>query len=60
MGYSSARKSPRIKWFSLVRITGLVLVLTYHFFQTRFTGGFIGVDVFFAFSGVLIASLVVE
>jgi peptidoglycan/LPS O-acetylase OafA/YrhL len=60
MGYSVARKSQRIKWFSLVRITGLVLVLTYHFFQTRFPGGFIGVDVFFAFSGFLITSLMVD
>ncbi|WP_423716724.1 acyltransferase family protein [Lactiplantibacillus pentosus] len=50
----------RIKWFSLVRITGLVLVLTYHFFQTQFTGGFIGVDVFFTFSGFLITSLMVD
>ncbi|MBM7434784.1 peptidoglycan/LPS O-acetylase OafA/YrhL [Leuconostoc rapi] len=50
----------RIKWFSLVRITGLVLVLTYHFFQTQFTGGFIGVDVFFTFSGFLITALMVD
>ncbi|TBX49369.1 acetyltransferase [Lactiplantibacillus paraplantarum] len=50
----------RIKWFSLVRITGLVLVLTYHFFQTQFTGGFIGVDIFFTFSGFLITSLMVD
>jgi len=50
----------RIKWFSLVRITGLVLVLTYHFFQTKFTGGFIGVDIFFAFSGFLITALMVD
>ena len=40
----------RIKWFSLVRITGLVTVLSYHFFQTEYTGGFIGVDIFFTFS----------
>ncbi|MCW1909558.1 acetyltransferase [Lactiplantibacillus paraplantarum] len=50
----------QIKWFSLVRITGLVLVLTYHFFQTQFTGGFIGVDIFFTFSGFLITSLMVD
>lgn len=50
----------RIKWFSLVRITGLILVLTYHFFQTKFTGGFIGVDVFFTFSGFLITALMVD
>lgn len=50
----------RIKWFSLVRVTGLALVLLYHFFQTKFTGGFIGVDVFFAFSGFLITALMVD
>ena len=44
----------RIKWFSLIRITGLLLVLLYHFFQTIFPGGFFGVDVFFTFSGFLI------
>lgn len=50
----------RIKWFSLIRITGLLLVLLYHFFQTIFPGGFFGVDVFFAFSGFLITSLLLE
>ena len=43
----------RIKWFSLVRVTGLLLVLLYHFFQKAFPGGFIGVDIFFTFSGFL-------
>ena len=50
----------RIKWFSLIRITGLLLVLLYHFFQTVFPGGFFGVDVFFTFSGFLITSLLLE
>lgn len=50
----------RIKWFSLIRITGLVLVLLYHFFQPLFPGGFFGVDVFFTFSGFLITSLLIE
>ena len=50
----------RIKWFSLVRIVGLSLVLLYHFFQGVFPGGFIGVDVFFAFSGFLITSLLID
>lgn len=47
----------RIRWFSLVRIIGLVLVLLYHFFVKQFPGGFIGVDIFFVFSGYLITSL---
>ena len=50
----------RIKWFSLIRITGLLLVLLYHFFQTIFPGGFFGVDIFFTFSGFLITSLLLE
>ena len=50
----------RIRWFSLVRITGLVLVLLYHYFQGVFPGGFIGVDVFFTFSGFLITSLLID
>ncbi|KXT77537.1 Acyltransferase family [Streptococcus sp. DD11] len=50
----------RIKWFSLVRITGLMLVLLYHYFQSVFPGGFIGVDIFFAFSGFLITSLLID
>ena len=50
----------RIKWFSLIRITGLLLVLLYHFFQTIFPGGFFGVDVFFTFSGFLLTSLLLE
>ncbi|GFH40510.1 acyltransferase family protein [Pseudolactococcus insecticola] len=47
----------KIKWFSLVRVTGLVTVLGYHFFAKVFPGGFIGVDIFFVFSGYLITSL---
>ena len=50
----------RIKWFSLIRITGLLFVLLYHFFQTIFPGGFFGVDVFFTFSGFLITALLIE
>ncbi|MGV3011382.1 acyltransferase family protein [Streptococcus thoraltensis] len=50
----------RIKWFSLVRVTGLLLVLLYHFFKVQFPGGFIGVDVFFTFSGFLITALVID
>ena len=50
----------RIKWFSLVRITGLLLVLLYHFFQKVFPGGSIGVDIFFTFSGFLITALLID
>lgn len=50
----------RIKWFSVVRIVGLVFVLSYHFFKNIFPGGFIGVDIFFTFSGFLITALMVD
>ena len=50
----------RIKWFSMVRVTGLSLVLLYHFFQKLFPGGFLGVDVFFTFSGFLITALLID
>jgi peptidoglycan/LPS O-acetylase OafA/YrhL len=50
----------RIKWFSLVRVTGLLLVLLYHFFKQIFPGGFIGVDIFFTFSGYLITALLID
>ena len=47
----------RINWFSYIRVTGLFLVLIYHFFPSILPGGFIGVDVFFTFSGYLITAL---
>lgn len=50
----------RIKWFSLIRVTGLVLVLLYHFFLKYFPGGFVGVDIFFAFSGFLVTALFID
>ena len=50
----------RIKWFSMVRVTGLLLVLLYHFFQKLFPGGLLGVDVFFTFSGFLITALLID
>ena len=50
----------RIKWFSFVRITGLLLVLVYHFFKPVLPGGFVGVDVFFTFSGYLITALLID
>ncbi|MCL2106739.1 MAG: acyltransferase [Oscillospiraceae bacterium] len=50
----------RIRWFSLVRILGLCLVLTYHFFHDWLPGGFFGVDIFFTLSGYLTMALAVE
>ncbi|HIW88847.1 MAG TPA: acyltransferase [Candidatus Ligilactobacillus excrementipullorum] len=60
MEISNKPSKTKIKWFSLVRITGLFLVLGYHFFQNTYPGGFVGVDVFFVFSGFLITSLMID
>jgi peptidoglycan/LPS O-acetylase OafA/YrhL len=49
-----------LKWVSLLRALGLVLVLIYHFFPAVLPGGFIGVDIFFVFSGYLICSLLLQ
>lgn len=50
----------RIKWFSIIRIIGLCFVLLYHFFIKQFPGGFVGVDIFFTFSGFLITALLID
>ena len=50
----------RIKWFDSVRAFGLFLVLGYHLFHSALPGGFLGVDVFFTFSGFLITALIME
>ena len=52
--------SNRIKWFGAVRAYGLFLVLGYHLFYDTFPGGFLGVDIFFTFSGFLITALIIE
>ena len=49
----------RIQWFSAVRVLGLMMVLVYHFFYELLPGGFLGVDIFFTFSGYLITALAV-
>lgn len=50
----------RYSWLSLLRAYGVVLVLVYHFMPTLLPGGFIGVDIFFVFSGFLITSLLIR
>lgn len=50
----------KIKWFSVIRLIGLVMVLVYHFYKPAFPGGFIGVDVFFTFSGYLVTALFID
>lgn len=50
----------KIKWFSLIRLFGLALVLCYHFYKTSLPGGFIGVDIFFTFSGYLVTALFID
>ncbi|HFI0235459.1 TPA: acyltransferase family protein [Streptococcus suis] len=50
----------RIKWLSLIRTIGFLLVLLYHFFKQIFPGGFIGVDLFFTLSGFLTTALLID
>jgi peptidoglycan/LPS O-acetylase OafA/YrhL len=50
----------RFAWLGCLRAFGVVLVLIYHFYPALLPGGFIGVDVFFVFSGFLITSLLVR
>ena len=50
----------RIKWFDAIRALGLFLVLGYHLFYNNFPGGFLGVDIFFTFSGFLICASMLE
>jgi peptidoglycan/LPS O-acetylase OafA/YrhL len=55
-----AISTPHIRHFGYVRVLGLALVLAYHFYPNLLPGGFIGVDVFFVFSGYLITALALE
>ena len=50
----------KVRYISIVRVLGLFLVLTYHLFQDILPGGFLGVDIFFTFSGYLITSLMIS
>ena len=50
----------KVRYISIVRVLGLFLVLTYHLFQDVLPGGFLGVDIFFTFSGYLITSLMIS
>lgn len=50
----------KIRFFSYVRVIGLFLVLLYHFYPKFLPGGFIGVDIFFVFSGYLITALAIS
>lgn len=50
----------KIRWFSLIRVTGMVMVFLYHLFQSTFRGGFVGVDLFFTFSGFLTTAVFLD
>ena len=56
----SSKPLTHYSWLSLLRAYGVVLVLCFHFFPWLMPGGFIGVDVFFVFSGYLITSLLIR
>ncbi|MEI6790402.1 MAG: acyltransferase, partial [Myxococcaceae bacterium] len=40
-----------------LRAVAVLSVVAFHFFQARFPGGFIGVDIFFVISGFLISRI---
>ncbi|MBF0787500.1 MULTISPECIES: acyltransferase family protein [unclassified Streptococcus] len=50
----------RIKWFSIIRVLGMLFVLLYHFYISFFPGGFVGVDLFFTLSGYLTTALFLD
>jgi len=50
----------KIKWISIIRISALLLILIYHFFNDILPGGFIGVDVFFTLSGYLVTLSIID
>ncbi|MDR0884295.1 MAG: acyltransferase [Oscillospiraceae bacterium] len=53
-------KSKQIQGLDSLRALGVILVLIYHLFPTILPGGFLGVDIFFAFSGYLITALLMQ
>ncbi|MFV0555540.1 MAG: acyltransferase family protein, partial [Lactovum sp.] len=60
MKKEEVRFSGKIRQLSYIRVLGLFLVLFYHFYPKILTGGFLGVDIFFTFSGYLITALAIE
>ncbi|MGN6503672.1 MAG: acyltransferase family protein, partial [Pseudolysinimonas sp.] len=53
LGFRDDRFRPEVQ---VLRAVAVLLVIAYHFFPGRVSGGFIGVDVFFVVSGFLIIS----
>ncbi|MGO4535914.1 acyltransferase family protein [Leifsonia sp. 2MCAF36] len=54
---SAARHKPKLRYdIQALRALAVMLVVTYHLWPGRVTGGFVGVDVFFVISGYLITS----
>ena len=58
-GHSTKRREVRVD-IQALRALAVGLVVVYHLFPTRLTGGFIGVDTFFVISGFLITLHLIE
>jgi peptidoglycan/LPS O-acetylase OafA/YrhL len=43
-----------------LRAGAVLLVIGYHFFPSRFPGGYVGVDIFFVISGFLITGILLQ
>ena len=50
----------KIRWLSVIRCVGIILIVIYHFFRDYLPGGFIGVDVFLTLSGFLITAQIIK
>jgi peptidoglycan/LPS O-acetylase OafA/YrhL len=57
---SSARSAAIRPEIQALRAAAVVLVVAYHLWPSALAGGFVGVDVFFAISGLLITSLLLR
>lgn len=54
------KKIPHLNHITGLRAYSVLIVLAFHFFPSTFTGGYIGVDIFFVISGYLITLILFQ